>query len=359
MVQLTRLNIPCRTDGGYLKFSDSISGGSADGWFGGGSEGAVNGERRFGMQPGVLCGKLEELPKHERTFYFQRHRNTSLTVHNRAVFSFNFRLVDYCYNVTLSDRNSSVLLRPLRGLDCRFKIHLPYGNRVRLRLVTNGAGESVNSSVVVREQVDLGAIQGGGFTPQCFGGLRVEVFELPQNRWVQCVDSYSRAAEYTLLSSDNSIVIQVNKNPLLAALEAVAETNESSSSSSSIRKSVPSLLIEYSSHPIENVISQCAFGWIASNQFCIAPFEAERLSWMEAERECNHQGGHLASIRSVADQKLVDQLLLKSPGYRDGNAYWIGASDRMLEGDFRWSDNLPFTYSSKILVWWGWELLTN
>nr|XP_029711963.1 uncharacterized protein LOC109407380 isoform X3 [Aedes albopictus] len=352
VVQLTRLNIPCRTDGGYLKFSDSISGGSADGWFGGGgSEGAVNGERRFDMQPGVLCGKLEELPKHERTFYFQRHRNTSLAVHNRAVFSFNFRLVDYCYNVTLSDRNSSVLLRPLRGLDCRFKIHLPYGNRVRLRLVTNGAGESVNSSVVVREQVDLGAIQGGGLTPQCFGGLRVEVFELPQNRWVQCVDSYSRAAEYTLLSSDNSIVIQVNKNPLLAALEAVAETNESSSSSSSIRKSVPSLLIEYSSHPIENVISQCAFGWIASNQFCIAPFEAERLSWMEAERECNHQGGHLASIRSVADQKLVDQLLLKSPGYRDGNAYWIGASDRMLEGDFRWSDNLPFTYSNWFPGW--------
>uniref|UniRef100_A0A6E8PJD8 Uncharacterized protein n=1 Tax=Aedes aegypti TaxID=7159 RepID=A0A6E8PJD8_AEDAE len=359
VVQLTRLNIPCRADGGYLKFSDSISGGSADGLMSGSGDAlksidrdhVVNGERRLDTQPGLLCGKLEELPKHERTFYFQRHRNTSLVVHNRAVFSFNYRLVDYCYNVTLSDRNGSVLLRPLRGLDCRFKIHLPYGNRVRLRLVVNADGDSVSSSVVDREQVDLSLSQGVVFMPQCFGGLRVEVFELPQNRWVQCVDSYSRAAEYTLLSSDNSIVIQVSKNSLLAALEAEADANNSSSSSSSSRKSVPSLLIEYSSHPIENVVSQCAFGWIASNQFCIAPFESERLSWMEAERECNHQGGHLASIRSVADQKLIDQLLLKSPGYRDGNAYWIGASDRMLEGDFRWSDSLPFTYSNWFPGW--------
>ncbi|XP_062537723.1 uncharacterized protein LOC134206060 isoform X2 [Armigeres subalbatus] len=359
VVQLTRLNIPCRIDGGYLKFIDSISSGSVDGMVGGG---AVDRDSVMAGAPaGALCGKLEELPKHERTFYFQRHRNTSLIVHNRAVFSFNFRLVDYCYNVTLSDRNSSVLLRPLRGLDCRFRIHLPYGNRVRLRLVTNAEGESVNSSSGDRELVDLSLSHSSGLTPQCFGGIRVEVFEQPQNRWVRCVDSYSRVTEYTVLSSDNSIVIQVNKNPLLAVLEAAAGANDSSRSSDSSSssssndsnkvKSVPSLLIEYSSHPIENVISQCAFGWIASNQFCIAPLESERLSWVEAERECNHRGGHLASIRSVADQKLVDQLLLKSPGYRDGNAYWIGASDRVLEGDFRWSDNLPFTYSNWFPGW--------
>ncbi|XP_065085313.1 uncharacterized protein LOC135707424 isoform X2 [Ochlerotatus camptorhynchus] len=360
VVQLTRLNIPCRVDGGYLKFLEhSISGGSVDGV----GDAAVKsiGDRALNGEPwqpdgerSVLCGKLEELPKHERTFYFQRHRNTSVVVHNRAVFSFNFRLVDYCYNVTLSDRNSSVLLRPLRGLDCRFKIHLPYGNRVRLRLLTNGAEESVNSTTAINhEEVDLSmAHSGDSYGLQCYGGLRFEVYEQPQNRWARCIDSYSTATIYTLLSSDNSLVIQINKNPLLAALEAAAEANDSSSSSgSSSSKPVPSLLIEYSTHPIENVISQCAFGWVASNQFCIAPFESQRLSWMEAERECNHRGGHLASIRSVADQMLVDQLLLKSPGYRDGNAYWIGASDRMLEGDFRWSDNLPFTYTNWFPGW--------
>jgi hypothetical protein len=36
-----------------------------------------------------------------------------------------------------------------------------------------------------------------------------------------------------------------------------------------------------------------------------------------------------------------------SPGYRDHNAYWVGASDKTYEGDFRWSDGLPFSYTSK------------
>lgn len=36
-----------------------------------------------------------------------------------------------------------------------------------------------------------------------------------------------------------------------------------------------------------------------------------------------------------------------SPGYRDQNAYWLGATDKTYEGDFRWSDGLPFIYSSK------------
>jgi len=39
-----------------------------------------------------------------------------------------------------------------------------------------------------------------------------------------------------------------------------------------------------------------------------------------------------------------------SPGYRDNNAYWVGASDKTYEGDFRWSDGLPFSYTSKYIV---------
>nr|CAD7435179.1 unnamed protein product [Timema monikensis] len=35
------------------------------------------------------------------------------------------------------------------------------------------------------------------------------------------------------------------------------------------------------------------------------------------------------------------------PGFKDHNSYWVGASDKMYEGDFRWTDGLIFTYSSE------------
>ncbi|XP_055525442.1 uncharacterized protein LOC129718573 isoform X3 [Wyeomyia smithii] len=346
VVQLTRLNIPCRADGGYLRFVEPIAGGSADG-----RDSSVG----AGAEGHLLCGKLEELPKRDRTFHFQKHRSTLVIVHNRPVFSFNFRLVDYCYNVTISDRNSSVLLRPLRGLDCHFRIHLPFGNRVSLRLLTNAGAQSEpeGSSVTNHEQIDLSVPRGDSFGSQCYSGLHVEVYEQSQNRWTRCVTSYSVPTVFTLLSSDNIVVIHVSKHFLLAALEtSVANVSGSGSGSSSSSSSdVPSLLIEYDAHPIENVVSQCAFGWVASSQFCLAAFESRQLKWFEAEQECNRLGGHLASIRSVSDQKLIDQLLLKSPSYKDDNAYWVGASDRTLEGDFRWSDNLPFLYSNWFPGW--------
>ncbi|XP_039440556.1 uncharacterized protein LOC120421415 isoform X3 [Culex pipiens pallens] len=347
VVQLTRLNIPCRADGGYLRFLDDDSSSSESVSVSGGSVDGGRGEQlreELGGRLHLLCGKLEELPKHERTFHFQTHRNTSVLVYNRPVFSFNFRLVDYCYNVTLSDRNSTVLLRPRRGLDCRFKVHLPYGNRISLRLVANQGNTSTVTAPIKHEQIDLSQEEEDGFRTPCYSGLRVEVYEEAlKNRWNRCVDSFSASTRYTLLSSDNSLVIHVSKHALLAALDAPANSST---------LAVPSLLLEYSHVPVENVVAQCAFGWIASGQqFCVAPFENRPLSWLGAEGECNRRGGHLASIRSVADQKLVDQMLLKSPGYREGNAYWIGASDRVLEGDFRWTDNFPFTYSNWFPGW--------
>ncbi|XP_055586798.1 uncharacterized protein LOC129739391 isoform X3 [Uranotaenia lowii] len=363
VIQLTRLNIPCRrVDGGYLKFLDSttttttsegdpaIASGSA-------TAGSVLG-RGF-REERMLCGKLEELPKHERTFHFQRHHRTTVLVRQRPVFSFNFKLVDYCYNVTLSDRNGSVMLRPKGGLECRFKIHLPFGNRVQLRLVANGVRGSLPNRT---EQIDLSVPQQPNSDSyssgkQCFSGLTVDVFEQPNNRWTRCIDERGSSTVYTLLSSDNSLVIQVSKYSLLAALQAAVSNGSSNfgnsdSSSSSSDAYLPSLLIEYDTYRVESVVSQCAFGWIATgSRLCVATFENRQLSWADAEQECVRRGGHLASIRSAADQKLIDQLLLKSPGYRDGNAYWIGATDRVVEGDFRWSNQLPFTYSNWFPGW--------
>lgn len=36
-----------------------------------------------------------------------------------------------------------------------------------------------------------------------------------------------------------------------------------------------------------------------------------------------------------------------SPFYEEHTSYWIGASDKHLEGDYRWIDGTSYSYSSK------------
>lgn len=37
-----------------------------------------------------------------------------------------------------------------------------------------------------------------------------------------------------------------------------------------------------------------------------------------------------------------------SPFYEEHTSYWIGASDKHLEGDYRWIDGTSYSYSSKL-----------
>uniref|UniRef100_A0A182J3R6 C-type lectin domain-containing protein n=1 Tax=Anopheles atroparvus TaxID=41427 RepID=A0A182J3R6_ANOAO len=212
--------------------------------------------------------------------------------------------------------------------------------------------------------------------------MLVELYEDSVRRWTSCFNGSTVPASYSLVSSNNNLVIKVTKLPLLPApwdtrvdmpREGWPSSSPSSSSSStasssslpsipsvagvreqpsndSSPSSPPSLLFEYRAHPIEPITSRCAFGWIATAQFCIASIE-RRLPWQEAEVDCNRLGGHLASIRSSDDQQLIDQLLVNSPGYKDDNAYWIGASDLAMEGDFRWNDKFSFSYTNWFQGW--------
>ncbi|XP_050099213.1 uncharacterized protein LOC126579711 [Anopheles aquasalis] len=365
VVQLDRLNTPCR-NGGYLQFVPAarvLSPAS------GGTSGTVSSSEPDGLpRPISLCGKLEELAPEERSFHFQNHSNTTLRVHNQPLFSFHYRLVDYCYNVTLRDRDATVRLRPsaAAALDCYFRIHLPYGYRVALQLLTNASVSSVggNEDDVRHEPITLtplaeaasGAAEsttevagfhcpdpggggGGG------GGLLVELYEAGFRRWVRCItgNTSTPITRYMLLSTGNHIAIKVSKHPSTMVGNATVTTTTTTTVA-------PSLVIEYQAHPVAVLTSRCAFGWLAIEQLCIAAIE-RRLPWQAAEAECNRLGGHLLSIRSSDDQQLIDQLLLHSPGYKDSNAYWIGAADLITEGDFRWNDKFPFGYTNWFPGW--------
>ncbi|XP_017471876.1 PREDICTED: uncharacterized protein LOC108363116 [Rhagoletis zephyria] len=110
LVELQRLNVPCNS-GGFIRFNDRSR----------------------------LCGKLEELNAADRSYHFDVRSRTTVHFHKSPMFSLSYKLVDYCYNLTTSNQSGEYYVRPSMrdALECYFRIHLPYGNRISLTLVTN------------------------------------------------------------------------------------------------------------------------------------------------------------------------------------------------------------------------------
>ncbi|XP_039174600.1 C-type lectin lectoxin-Lei1-like isoform X4 [Crotalus tigris] len=70
--------------------------------------------------------------------------------------------------------------------------------------------------------------------------------------------------------------------------------------------------------------SDCPSGWSFFDQHCYRVFK-QRMTWADAERSCSRkaEGGHLASIQSLAESAYVAQLASSPP--RLSNV-WIGLS---------------------------------
>lgn len=57
-----------------------------------------------------------------------------MDAHGNPTFAVSYRLVDYCYNITYVNKDGTVELKALGKLQCTFRIYLPYGNRIALKL---------------------------------------------------------------------------------------------------------------------------------------------------------------------------------------------------------------------------------
>lgn len=65
----------------------------------------------------------------------------------------------------------------------------------------------------------------------------------------------------------------------------------------------------------------------------------EMLTWPEAEIYCRDvEGGHLASIRTLKENKYIEMKLRLLRYYYGYSKWWIGASDVNKEGQFNWTD---------------------
>lgn len=71
----------------------------------------------------------------------------------------------------------------------------------------------------------------------------------------------------------------------------------------------------------------------------------EFLAWDVAEQRCVEWGGHLASVESAEEQTFLDYwpTALSVP-LGDGSGVWLGGTDAVNEGDFRWWDGRPLMF---------------
>lgn len=280
LFKLLRLNVPC-DGGGYLQVNGSIK----------------------------MCGKLEEITDNRRVFY--TNTNLAIKAFNFPNFLFIYKLEDYCYNITLQNQNDSFVILPehIRS-KCHLKIHLPYGNQISLKLwfedITlkqNVVSKHINLNRKFDEktskldeklnQNDFHADARSANKSSNCTGIWVEIFNRQMEGWTECF-TFTIPTYYTLPSTDNILFIHITS--------AFRPSQISTSA-------FPSIILEYTSVPIEEVVSQCAYGFILLGQSCVSVFY-ERLTWKNAEYKCNDFGGHLASIRDNGQQFKADQMLL-------------------------------------------------
>lgn len=302
LIKLLRLNVPC-TSGGSISFNDTTS----------------------------LCGKFEELSDAHRTLYFHSFSSTTVKTFNYPKFHFIYKLVDYCYNITLLDRNSSFVIEPSHSLalKCHFKIHLPFGNGIALKL----RHQLDAAAPIITKEIQLGRqslplrdkertmnyirnannfVELENFSPNAktsafldvedidCDGILVELIGRTNEKWSQClVNSIENNVEFALILPDNVLWIRIAKH---ISKSTTANIDRLINKSSLIN-------LEYVAIPNETIVSQCAFGWILVDQYCIAAFD-ELLSWQHAETYCNTLGGHLATISNDLHQHFIDNMLV-------------------------------------------------
>ncbi|XP_076581707.1 ladderlectin-like [Chaetodon auriga] len=87
--------------------------------------------------------------------------------------------------------------------------------------------------------------------------------------------------------------------------------------------------------------STCPSGWTRYNDRCFN-YVPTMMSWAQAEKHCQGQGGNLASVHSFQEHHAIQSMI-----YTRTHLYpatWIGGYDATQEGVWFWSDGTPFKF---------------
>ncbi|VVC99014.1 unnamed protein product [Leptidea sinapis] len=239
LLELHKLNVPCSS--GYIKYAPNTP---------------------------TLCGKLEQLSPQQRKYLYQSSSKTlDLEIRGRPTFAVTYRLVDYCHEVLLTARNGSFEVGPAVKLFCSYKLHLPFGNRVALRLQMGSRPASEISNIIHEDT-----------HPYC-RGMQLNLQD-GLSKWKHCSQPGDPLRSVQIISEANAIRLNIS---------VVSRRNSTAMW----------LKVWWMDKPIEDVVGSCEYG----------------------------------------------------PGAGTDDVYWIGATDAVHEGEFRWSDGLPFSYAHWFPGW--------
>ncbi|XP_078392945.1 CD209 antigen-like protein 2 isoform X1 [Cetorhinus maximus] len=98
------------------------------------------------------------------------------------------------------------------------------------------------------------------------------------------------------------------------------------------RRSFCTILQNYSESP-------CPNGWKVHNHHCYK-FSTDKVNWDSAKQQCESQNTHLIVINTEQEQNFIKKSIENNPG-----DYWIGLTDRESEGNWKWVDGSPVSFT--------------
>ncbi|XP_036967732.1 type-2 ice-structuring protein-like isoform X2 [Acanthopagrus latus] len=88
------------------------------------------------------------------------------------------------------------------------------------------------------------------------------------------------------------------------------------------------------------IAPSCPDGWTSYNDHCFL-YVPTTMTWANAEKHCQTQGGNLASVHSFEEHNAIQSMIQgQMMGYP---LTWLGGYDATQEGTWFWSDGTPFT----------------
>ena len=92
---------------------------------------------------------------------------------------------------------------------------------------------------------------------------------------------------------------------------------------------------------INNCVPSCLGDWEKEGDRCYL-WPWFRSNWRKADEYCMKEGGHLASVTNI---KIHNYIQSKVTIGQIDTYFWIGGTDQAQEGDWRWTDGSPWTFT--------------